>query len=42
MGYVRSGAHKKGTQLGVEVRGKVRGAKVVGMPFVGTRYWRGV
>ncbi|KAJ7794570.1 hypothetical protein B0H14DRAFT_3556709 [Mycena olivaceomarginata] len=37
MGYVRSGAHKKGTQLGVEVRG----VKVVGMPFVGTRYWRG-
>ncbi|KAJ7794571.1 hypothetical protein B0H14DRAFT_3114803 [Mycena olivaceomarginata] len=42
MGYVRNGSHKKGTQLGVEVRGKVRGAKVVGMPFVGTRYWRGV
>ncbi|KAJ7879276.1 glycine cleavage system T protein [Mycena olivaceomarginata] len=41
-GYVRNGSHRKGTQLGVEVRGKVRGAKVVGMPFVGTRYWRGV
>ncbi|KAI0040064.1 glycine cleavage system T protein [Auriscalpium vulgare] len=41
MGYVRSGFHKKGTELAVEVRGKLRPGVVTPMPFVKTRYWRG-
>lgn len=41
MGYVQSGHHKKGTELGVEVRNKLRKAIVTPMPFVKTRYWRG-
>ena len=40
MGYVKSGYHKAGTEVGVLVRGKRRAAKVVKMPFVGTRYHR--
>ena len=42
MGYVRRGCDKVGTVLGVDVRGKVREAKVVKMPFVPTKYWKGV
>ncbi|KAL9127491.1 MAG: hypothetical protein Q9217_003647 [Psora testacea] len=34
MGYVKSGSHKTGTELGVLVRGKRRKAEVVRMPFV--------
>ncbi|EJC99651.1 aminomethyltransferase [Fomitiporia mediterranea MF3/22] len=41
MGYVTSGHHKKGTELAVEVRGKLRRAVVTPMPFVQTRYYRG-
>ena len=41
MGYVRSGYHKKGTTVKVEVRNKLRDAKVVGLPFVKTKYFRG-
>ena len=41
MGYVASGHHKKGTELAVEVRGKLRKATVTPMPFVPTRYYRG-
>ncbi|KAK0466680.1 hypothetical protein IW261DRAFT_1586478 [Armillaria novae-zelandiae] len=43
MGYVsvEGGRHKKGSEVEVEVRGKRRQARVVGMPFVPTRYWRG-
>ncbi|KAI0262342.1 glycine cleavage system T protein [Gloeopeniophorella convolvens] len=41
MGYVKSGFHKKGTLLSVEVRKKARAAVVTAMPFVTTRYWRG-
>ena len=40
MGYVRSGWHKVGTEVGVLVRGKRRAARVVRMPFVETRYVR--
>ncbi|MCJ1394819.1 Aminomethyltransferase, mitochondrial [Xylographa bjoerkii] len=40
MGYVRSGWHKAGTEVGVLVRGKRRAARVVRMPFVETRYVR--
>ncbi|KAJ7210405.1 glycine cleavage system T protein [Mycena pura] len=42
MGYVMSGWHKKGTEVAVEVRSKMRKAAVTPMPFVKPRYWRGV
>ncbi|KAF8430805.1 hypothetical protein BGX38DRAFT_1104245 [Terfezia claveryi] len=42
MGYVKRGCDKVGTVLGVDVRGKVREARVVKMPFVPTKYWKGV
>ena len=41
MGYVKSGWHKKGTELEVDVRNKLRKATLTSMPFVKTRYWRG-
>lgn len=41
MGYVQNGLHKKGTELAVEVRGKMRKAVVTPMPFVKPKYWRG-
>lgn len=40
MGYVQSGHHKAGTKLGVVVRGKRRGAEIVKMPFVPSKYWK--
>ena len=41
MGYVKSGFHKKGTEVLVEVRGKARNAKITSMPFAPTNYYRG-
>lgn len=41
MGYVKSGMHKKGTEVNVEVRGKKRSAVITPMPFVKPRYFRG-
>ncbi|GAA5821731.1 hypothetical protein JCM11251_000994 [Rhodosporidiobolus azoricus] len=44
MGYISTsgeGLHKKGSQVLVEVRKKLRKAEVVGMPFVETGYYRG-
>ena len=41
MGYVASGFSKTGTELEVRVRGKVRKAEVVKMPFVPSKYWKG-
>ncbi|EMD39401.1 hypothetical protein CERSUDRAFT_82124 [Gelatoporia subvermispora B] len=41
MGYVQSGYHKKGTELLVEVRNKLRKAVLTPMPFVPTNYYRG-
>lgn len=41
MGYVKSGMHKAGTEVGVVVRGKRRKAALVKMPFLRTRYWKG-
>jgi aminomethyltransferase len=40
MVYVNTGYHKKGTELGVKVRNKVRKAKVVGMPWVESKFHR--
>ncbi|KAF8313700.1 glycine cleavage system T protein [Clavulina sp. PMI_390] len=42
MGYIKNGFHKKGTAVAVIVRGQPRNAVVTPMPFVQTRYWRGV
>ena len=41
MAYVKSGFHKKGTPLAVEVRKKARRAVVTPLPFTASRYWRG-
>ncbi|KAJ6592183.1 hypothetical protein DFH09DRAFT_1136820 [Mycena vulgaris] len=41
MGYVLSGWHKKGTEVEIEVRGKMRPAAVTPMPFMKPKYWRG-
>ncbi|KAF8653258.1 hypothetical protein AX16_004054 [Volvariella volvacea WC 439] len=41
MGYVQSGFHKKGTEVEVEVRNKLRKAVLTPMPFVKPNYWRG-
>jgi aminomethyltransferase len=41
MGYVQSGFHKKGTEVEIDVRNKLRKAVVTPMPFVQTGYWRG-
>ncbi|KAK5655036.1 hypothetical protein OQA88_6795 [Cercophora sp. LCS_1] len=42
MGYVKDGFHKSGTEVDVLVRGKPRKAVVAKMPFVPTKYWKGV
>lgn len=42
MGYVKDGLHKAGTELGVVVRGKTRRAVVTKMPFVPSKYWKGL
>jgi aminomethyltransferase len=41
MGYVKSGWHKKGTELQVMVRKQLRKAVVTPMPFVKAKYYRG-
>ncbi|KAG5636789.1 hypothetical protein H0H81_006842 [Sphagnurus paluster] len=41
MGYVQSGWHKKGTEVEVDVRNKLRKAVLTPMPFVAPKYWRG-
>ncbi|KZF26318.1 aminomethyltransferas-like protein [Xylona heveae TC161] len=42
MGYIKNGLHKSGTEVQVVVRGKPRKAKVSKMPFVPTKYWKGI
>lgn len=41
MGYVLSGWHKKGIEVEVDVRNKLRKAVVTSMPFIKPNYWRG-
>ncbi|KIN96019.1 hypothetical protein M404DRAFT_292551 [Pisolithus tinctorius Marx 270] len=41
MSYVLSGWHKKGTEVEVDVRNKLRVAVVTPMPFITPNYWRG-
>ncbi|KAJ5546602.1 hypothetical protein N7494_004187 [Penicillium frequentans] len=40
MAYVKSGFHKKGTEVGVKVRNKVRKASVAGMPWIESKFHR--
>lgn len=40
MGYVKQGLHKKGTEVGILVRNRVRKASVVGMPWVESKFYR--
>jgi aminomethyltransferase len=42
MGYIKDGFHKSGTEVEVVVRGKKRKAQVTKMPFVPTKYWKGL
>jgi aminomethyltransferase len=41
MAYVQTGFHKKGTEVEVDVRNKLRKAVVTPMPFIKPKYWRG-
>ncbi|UZJ55941.1 hypothetical protein CBS101457_005261 [Exobasidium rhododendri] len=41
MAYIQNGMHKKGTEVMVEVRRKLRTAKIVAMPFVPNKFFRG-
>ncbi|KAL3491167.1 hypothetical protein BJX62DRAFT_205652 [Aspergillus germanicus] len=40
MGYIKQGLHKKGTEVGILVRNKVRKATVTGMPWVESKFYR--
>lgn len=40
MGYVKQGLHKKGTEVGILVRNRLRKATVTGMPWVETKFYR--
>ncbi|KAK4192660.1 putative aminomethyltransferase [Podospora australis] len=42
MGYVKDGFHKAGTEVDVLVRGRPRKAVITKMPFVPTKYWKGI
>lgn len=42
MGYIKDGFHKSGTEVAVVVRGKQRKAVVSKMPFVPSKYWKGI
>lgn len=41
MAYVQNGWHKKGTEVEVDVRNKLRKATLVPMPFYKPRFYRG-
>ncbi|PWW76999.1 glycine cleavage system T protein [Tuber magnatum] len=38
MGYIRSGFHKQGTEVGIRMRGRERSGTVTKMPFIETKY----
>ncbi|KAK0672833.1 putative aminomethyltransferase [Cercophora samala] len=42
MGYIKDGFHKAGTEVDILVRGRPRKAVVTKMPFVPTKYWKGI
>ena len=41
MGYVKSGWHKKGTEVEVDVRNKLRKGVITPLPFVKPKFYRG-
>lgn len=41
MGYIKNGFYKKGTEVEVDVRNKLRKAVITPMPFIKPNYWRG-
>lgn len=40
MGYVETPSSKKGTEIGIKIRGKMQKAVITSMPFVESRYYR--
>ena len=40
MGYVKSGTHKTGTKVKIEIRGKAYDGTITKMPFVPTKYYK--
>lgn len=40
MGYVKQGMHKKGTEVGILVRNRLRKASVVGMPWIQSKFYK--
>jgi aminomethyltransferase len=42
MGYIKDGSHKAGTPVEVVIRGKKRKAMVTKMPFIPSKYWKGI
>lgn len=42
MGYIKNGFHKSGTEIAFKIRGKMRTGKVAKMPFIQTKYWKGL
>jgi aminomethyltransferase len=41
MAFVKSGAHKKGTEIQVDVRNRLRKGVVVTLPFYKPEFYRG-
>lgn len=40
MGYIKTGHHKKDTDVKVNVRGKLRSATIIKMPWISNKYYR--
>jgi aminomethyltransferase len=40
MGYVETPMSKKGTEVSIQIRGKMQKAEITAMPFVESRYYR--
>jgi glycine cleavage system aminomethyltransferase T len=40
-GSIKSGHHKQGTEIKIEVRNKLHDAEITKMPFVETKYYKG-
>lgn len=40
MGFVDTAMSKKGTEVSIQIRGKMQNAEITPMPFVESRYYR--
>jgi aminomethyltransferase len=40
MGYVETALSKKGTEISLKIRGKMKKAEITPMPFVESHYYR--